>query len=143
MKSIPTVGVLIYKDDTVLLVRHGAKASHLTGWYGVPAGRLEEGETNIQAAVRELQEETGLVTHESDLLQLQLTMPPVDIPRKDGTVKKFTITLFYCLHYFGELTSSEETIPEWVKLSKLDDLPLIGMTKQIVEEGLEEIKSKL
>ena len=143
MKPIPTVGVLIYKDDAVLMVRHGAKASHLTGWYGVPAGRLDAGESKSQAAVRELHEETGLVTHESDLLQLQLTMPPVDIPRKDGTTKRFTITLFYCLHYFGDLRSSEETIPEWIKLSKLGDLPLIGMTRQIVEEGLAEIKSKV
>lgn len=143
MKPIPTVGVLIYKDDAVLMVRHGPKASHLTGSYGVPAGRLEEGESKLQAAVRELHEETGLVTHESDLVQLQLTVPPVDLPRKDGTTKRFMITLFYCLHYIGELSSSEETIPEWVQLTKLDDLPLIGMTKQIVEEGLQEIKSKI
>ncbi|HLD06679.1 MAG TPA: NUDIX domain-containing protein [Candidatus Nanoarchaeia archaeon] len=59
---IPTVGVLVYRNGEVLLVQHGAKASHLHGVYGLPAGKLEAGESEEEAAVRELFEETGLKT---------------------------------------------------------------------------------
>lgn len=59
---IPTVGVLVYRNDEVLLVCHGESAGHLTGVYGLPAGRLGEGESEIEAAVRELEEESGLMT---------------------------------------------------------------------------------
>lgn len=143
MKAIQTVGVLIFQDEKVLLVRHGEAASHLTGWYGVPAGRPEENESLLRAAVRELHEETGLVTHASTLIQLRLKVPDVDIPRKDGTTKRFTIRLFYCQSYTGQLQSSAETIPEWVAIAKIDSLQLIGYTKRIIEEGYAEVKSLL
>ena len=63
---IKTVGILIIKDNKVLLVRHEEAASHVTGIYGLPAGRLEKEETEIQGAIRELKEETGLITSEED-----------------------------------------------------------------------------
>lgn len=135
MNPIPTVGVLIYKDDKVLLVKHGEKASHPNGTYGVPAGRFQEGETPKQAAVRELEEETGLVTTEDDLEELPIHVPPVDLPRKDGTTKRFTITLFHCKKYSGTLRANDETTPQWIAISEIDKLPLIGYTKNFVKEG--------
>ncbi|MEK7571995.1 MAG: NUDIX domain-containing protein [Patescibacteria group bacterium] len=135
MQTIPTVGVLIFKDDKVLMVRHGEKASHLTGSYGIPAGRLETDETTLQAAIRELEEETGLVTTQNDLEELPLTIPPADILRKDGTTKRFKITVFLCRKYSGKLQATEETTPEWVKITDIAHFPLIGHTKQMVEEG--------
>jgi 8-oxo-dGTP pyrophosphatase MutT (NUDIX family) len=35
-------------------------ARNRTGWWDLPKGHLEEGETDAEAAVREVQEETGL-----------------------------------------------------------------------------------
>ena len=140
MNSIPTVGVLIFKEDNVLLVKHGEAASHITGSYGVPAGRIEENETPKQAAVRELTEETGLIATEDDLEELSIFVPPADIPRKDGTTKRFTITLFYCKKYSGKMQATDETIPEWIALSKIDTLPLTGYTSQFVKEAFKLIK---
>jgi len=39
IEIIPTVAVLIIKDDEVLLVKHTEKAGYLTGIYGLPGGR--------------------------------------------------------------------------------------------------------
>lgn len=124
MNIIPTVGVLIFKNNKVLLVKHGEKASHVTGSYGFPAGRLEEGETKKQAAVRELLEETGLMTTEDNLEELLLNIVPADIKRKSGEIQRFSITIFMCRHFSGELQETEETIPEWVELEKLGELDL-------------------
>jgi len=69
---IKTVGVILFRDDQVLLVCHGEKASHKNGVYGLPAGRIEEGENSKQAAVRELREESDLITEERFLLKVEL-----------------------------------------------------------------------
>ena len=135
MNEIPTVGVLIFKNENVLLVKHGEKAGHVLDTYGIPAGRIEEGETKVQAAVRELAEETGLITTEQDLAELPLSIPPADITRKDGTIKRFSITVFLCRNYTGELISTEETIPEWADVNALDEYQFLPNTKQMIEEG--------
>jgi ADP-ribose pyrophosphatase YjhB (NUDIX family) len=51
------VGVLICRDAEVLLVRH-EKGGH--SYWLVPGGGVDAGETMVEAAARELVEETGL-----------------------------------------------------------------------------------
>ena len=52
------VGVVVLRDDRVLLVRRG-KAPRVGSW-SLPGGGQELGETVIEAAHREVAEETGL-----------------------------------------------------------------------------------
>lgn len=136
MNSIPTVGILLFQDDKVLLVKHGEAASHITGSYGLPAGRIEKGETAKQAAIRELQEETGLIARENELEELPIELPPVDIKRSDGTTKRFSITIFLCRKFHGKLIQTEETIPEWIDRNTINTLPLIVNVKVIIEKGM-------
>src|SRR5580692_10445701 len=50
------VGVLIWRDGEVLLVRH-EKGGH--SYWLVPGGGVDQGETMVEAGARELREETG------------------------------------------------------------------------------------
>jgi 8-oxo-dGTP diphosphatase len=52
------VGAVVLDDDRLLLIRrgHGPAAGH----WSLPGGRVEFGETMVEALVREVQEETGL-----------------------------------------------------------------------------------
>lgn len=140
MKAIPTACVIIFQNDTVLLVKHREQAEHLTNWYSLPGGHIDKGETAEAAARRELEEETGLLVPQNDLESLSIDVPLADIPRKDGTVKRFSLKVFYGKSYTGSLRQSEETIPEWIPIEKIDRIDLIGYTKKIIESTLEIIK---
>lgn len=131
-KIIPVVGVIAFNNNRVVLVKHTELAQHLTGMYGFPAGRIEEGESDIVAAAREFREETGLETTEDDLVEYPHNISVASIPRKNGKTETFRMHVFLCKRFTGELTPSEETIPQWIDIEALDDYPLIINVKQIV-----------
>lgn len=57
--AIPTVNILIQNDDKVLLSRR-VNTGWMDGKLGVPGGYVEEGETPLQAIIREINEELGV-----------------------------------------------------------------------------------
>ena len=139
MKPIPSVGVVIIKNEKVLLVREEEGSSHLTGMYGIPAGRLEEREDASHAAARELQEETGLVCLPEDLVKLPSTYTAT-IERKDGTFKTFEKTAFVCRKYAGEIRPGEDTTPEWVEIEKMGGYRLLPNIEKMVQDALRIIQ---
>ena len=136
----PSAGVLLIRDGKVLLVRHGEKAKHMTGTYGIPSGRPEEGEIPIETAAREFNEETGLTTSIEDLKNYPDNIYTAGFDRKDGTVKRFSMTVFICAEYSGELKKEDgETTPEWVDLDSMGKLNLLANIEKIVADGTKYI----
>ena len=58
MIPVPAVGVVCLKGDEVLLIRRGTAPR--IGQWSLPGGRIEPGERAVDAALRELREETGV-----------------------------------------------------------------------------------
>ena len=67
VQRIPCVGAVI-KDDTgrLLLIRRGHEPA--AGLWSIPGGRIEPGESDASALVREVLEETGLTVVAGRLL---------------------------------------------------------------------------
>lgn len=58
--QISAVACFIEAEQKILLLRTANELKFQNNVWGVPGGKLEAGETPIEGAVRELQEETGL-----------------------------------------------------------------------------------
>lgn len=129
---IKTAWVVLFQWEEVLLVKHLSQAWHITGVYWLPSWRLEEWETEIVAAIRELKEETWLDVEEEDLLELDKYFV-ADIKRKSWEIKTYWIRIFVSHTFSWELIPDTwETSPEWVNILNLDKYNLLPNIKEIV-----------
>ena len=86
MPEVPCVGAVVHDaDGRLLLIRRGHAPS--AGLWSVPGGRVEAGETEIEAVVREIAEETGLRVRPDRVLGRV---------RIDGEGVVFTVTDWAC-----------------------------------------------
>jgi len=120
---IPCVGAVI-KDERgrLLLIKRGHEPG--AGLWSLPGGRVEPGETDAEALVREMREETGLV------VQAGRFLGSVRRPYRDGDVidiRDYTATVIG-----GTLSAGDDAADtRWVDDKDFASLP--------VTEGLAEI----
>ncbi len=68
-KTIKVVGCIIQKGDQILMLYRSESESDPSLW-GIPAGKVEKGETDLQAAIREVKEETNIDFEPDDLTEI-------------------------------------------------------------------------
>lgn len=135
-KRIHTVGVVAIENEFALLVKHGEKADHLTGVWGLPGGRLDGDESLLDAAEREFEEETGLTPLKASIIKIP-TIFKGDIKRKSGEILKTFWNVFLVKEFNGELISTDETVPQWIEIEELSEFPnLLPNTENAIRESL-------
>lgn len=103
------VRCVVINGDKVLTTRYG-KGNKKEGFYEIPGGKIEEGETAEQTAVREMKEETGIkISCLKSRGFMELEYPD----------RIFHFEVFYTTSFEGELHTEEEAIPEWISLAEL------------------------
>lgn len=65
---VPAVGVVCLRGDEVLLIRRGTPPR--LGEWSLPGGRIQAGERVVDAALRELREETGVEARLTGLIDV-------------------------------------------------------------------------
>lgn len=109
------VCMALIENDRILLVQQHYRGDVV---WTLPGGGLEQGETQIEAVIREIKEETNLKTRVKHLLY--------QTPRTKGDGN------YYC--YLGEITAGEVALgsdPElidiaWFSLSDLQNHPEVS-----------------
>ena len=110
---IVSASVVAKKDNKVLLIKE--KKDVAKGKYGLPGGKLETGETIIECAEREFNEETGGQVH--DLQLIAITHKPHS--RENNSVVRF---VFYS-ESFELVSQNAELVTKW--FSKADFLQMV------------------
>ncbi len=132
---VPASCVLLIKNNRILLVKHGFKASHKSGFYGLPGGKVESGESLKEAAVREFDEETGLKTKIDDLKEYPGNEYQGIVRKKEG-VDEYNMTVFLCSSYSGSLRSTNETTPYWLEIDKIGEFELLPGVDIVIKDGM-------
>jgi len=123
------VGCVVRFDDTVLLLRRSEYKSYPGAWK-LPGGKIEPHETAVQAAVRELYEETHILVS-SDQIELFATYPIENVDMA------FEYSAFLHLSdqaHRVELTPSEHSAFLWASKPVMARLPLVPGLKTILDE---------
>jgi ADP-ribose pyrophosphatase YjhB (NUDIX family) len=133
--SRPLVGVLalVRRDDRFLLVRRAKPPNQ--GRWGCPGGVQELGETVIEAAQRELAEETGVDAATPRILTA------LDAIERDGDGRvQYHYTLIVVLFDWrsgeGEAADDAEALG-WFRLEDIESLPALPAVGALILQGLE------
>jgi 8-oxo-dGTP diphosphatase len=123
------VGAVI-KDDQgrLLLIKRGHAPA--AGLWSLPGGRIEPGETDAEALVREMREETGLVIDPGQLIG------SVRRPARDGVV--FDIRDYAATVTGGTLRPGDDAADaRWVDARELQSLPVTaGLVDILTDWGV-------
>ena len=126
---IPCVGAVI-KDDQgrLLLIKRGHAPG--AGLWSLPGGRIEAGETDAEALVREMREETGLAVEPGQLVGT------VRRPAQDGDV--LDIRDYAATVTGGTLHAGDDAAEaRWVAPGELESLPLTeGLVEALTSWGV-------
>jgi len=139
-KAKPSVGILVLKKNKVLLVKNTLASIHAEEIYGLPSGKVDKGETQRQAAKRELKEETGLICQQKNLVEFPGNYFVARVKYKDGKNDLWGWRVFLCKNYKGKLKNNEVTEPYWVEIDKLKTLILLPNIIKVVRFRLKSLQ---
>jgi 8-oxo-dGTP diphosphatase len=118
---VACVGALTYDaDGRLLLVQRANEPAR--GLWSLPGGRVEQGEDDAAAIVREMAEETGLVVQPGRLV---------------GRVRRgpYDIADYACTVAGGELRAGDDALDvRWCDASTLAELPLAPLLLETLRD---------
>ena len=89
--KVEVVGVFIENGDEILLL-HTQNGKRHAGTWAIPGGKLEKGETAVQAAARETLEETGFAINPESLEKVQTVY--IKVTEKDHFIYHMVKTTY-------------------------------------------------
>ncbi len=116
---------LVVDGDRILLCRISDQLPRLAGQWTLPGGGLEFSEDPVDAMVREVREETGLIVRAAGLAGVE----SATVPTEHATYH--AIRIIYHAEYLGgelihEIDGSTDRCEWWPK-SALQDIPMVDL----------------
>jgi 8-oxo-dGTP diphosphatase len=122
------VGGVALSDDRLLLIRRGRGPAQ--GYWSIPGGRVEWGETLAEAVVREVAEETGLMSACAELIGW--------VERIDDAYHQVILDYWVIpLDEADPVAGDDAAEVAWVPLHEVADLHLVdGLAEFLADHGI-------
>lgn len=121
MANEKSCGVIIVDNDKVLLVKQKK-----SGYFNFPKGHMENLETEVETAIREVKEETNLDVKIDESKRFEISYEI-----KEGVLK--TVVYFLGVITGGYISAQESEISDiiWVEIDKVEDLLVFDNLKTL------------
>lgn len=133
MKREFSAGGIVFKNGKVLLIKNAAMRDKNKAYWGFPKGHINSGEKSEEAAVREIEEETGIETE-----IIKKLGDSRYIFTKEGE-KVFKVVVYFLLEYVsGDLKPQDLEVLEvkWVDPEEAMEILSFKKDKEKLEEAL-------
>lgn len=125
------VGAVIFRDDAVLLVQRGREPAY--GFWSLPGGLVEVGETLEAAVRREVLEETGLLVEAVDVVAC---LDRVIRDHEGRIAYHYVLVDFFCKAAGGEPKAGSDVLAcAYFALDGLADLKLTRGTAEVIHRA--------
>jgi 8-oxo-dGTP pyrophosphatase MutT (NUDIX family) len=109
---VPKKSVLVYLVDDGKVCLGMKKVRYSQGKWNGFGGKIEAGESEVDAAIREVKEESGVDIESKDLTK-KASFYYFETP------EDWTVEVFICHKWKGEIEESDEMQPNWFDIDKL------------------------
>jgi len=125
------VGALIFQRDRILMAQRGKDP--LKGWWSLPGGALETGESLADAVRREVLEETGLEVRPLEVFEIFERI----MRDADGRPEYHYVLIDYtCRVTGGRLRAGDDVVHvEWVRRPDLRKMQITEGTLGVIEKA--------
>lgn len=131
-KRTQCVGVICFRGDEVLLIRRANPPR--AGEWSLPGGRIEKGETEQAAALRELSEETGVTATLSEKIAVI-----------DADFEGFSYRLhdYAAIWECGEPKGADDALDaRFVPIEDVDTLGMWSKTNDVIHDAYSAIRTR-
>jgi 8-oxo-dGTP diphosphatase len=125
---VGVVGAALVRDDPPqVLASRRTQPPRLAGYWEFPGGKVEPGESDEHALVRELREELGIEAAVGERLG-------GDLPIGETAVLRVYVCRIASAPASGELTLVDHDEHRWLSAAELDDVPWIEVDLPLIDE---------
>ena len=131
MKYEKSCGCVVFNEGKVLMIQHNE------GHWDFPKGHVEENETEIQTAIREVKEETNIDVNVKPKNRYTLEYSP-----KEGVIKE--VVYFIATKNSDECRPQESEVQkvEWVEIDEAVNRVTFDCTRNVLKRAIGDIKKQ-
>lgn len=128
------VGALILNRDRILMAQRGKEP--LKGWWSLPGGLVETGESLETAVRREVREETGLEIRPAGVVEI---FERIMRDARGAPEYHYVLVDYLCRVTGGELRAGDDVCAvEWTRRRDLPPLRITEGTLDVIEKAFRE-----